>query len=160
LHPNGISYASLLIKTFHKGGAVMPGLLSDPSLIALVGVAFWIFVAVVSVAGIWFANARNREMQKTIRFAIEKGMQLDVAVVDKLATGKTGQPEDYYIGGIICVAVGIGLPILGYFIGRIEPEAFFPIAGAGVLAGLIGISLIACGLLVGRREKAGKNGNH
>ena len=126
----------------------------------LIGVAFWIFVASVVVAGIWYAYARNRETQKTIRLAIEKGVQLDAALVDKLFTRESGNPEDYYIGGSICLACGIGLPVLGYFIGRIEPAAFFPIAGAGVLVGLIGISLIICGKLIDRRVKAVKNGNH
>ena len=125
----------------------------------IIGAAFWIFIASVVVAGIWYAYARNRETQKTIRLAIEKGMQLDAALIDKLVIRESGNPEDYYIGGFICIACGIGLPILGYFIGRIAPEAFFPIAGAGVLVGLIGISLILCGKLIGRRIKAVNNGN-
>jgi hypothetical protein len=150
LHPNGTSYASLLIKTFHRGGAAME----------FVGAAFWLFVASVVVAGIWYAYARNRETQKTIRLAIEKGMQPDAAFIDKLVLRESGNPEDYYIGGIICIACGLGLPILGYFIGRIAAEAFFPIAGAGILVGLIGISLILCGVMKGRRGKAIKNGNH
>ena len=125
----------------------------------IIGAAFWISIASVVVAGIWYAYARNRETQKTIRLAIEKGVQLDAALVDKLVLRESGNPEDYYIGGFICIACGIGLPILGYFIGRIAPTAFYPIVGAGVLVGLIGISLILCGKLIDRRVKAVKNGN-
>lgn len=142
----------------------MSNALFDPSRFSygpvLIGVAFWIFLAIVVLAAIWLAFARNREMQKTIRLAIEKGMQLDAALIDKLVARKSGKPEDYYIGGFVCTAVGIGLLILGYFISRIEPESFFPIAGAGILVGLIGISLVLCGMLVSRREKASKTGNH
>ena len=142
----------------------MSNALFDPSRFSygpvLIGVAFWIFLAVVVLAAIWFAFARNRETQKTIRLAIEKGMQLDPALIDKLVTRKSGKPEDYYVGGFVCIAVGIGLPILGYFVGQIEPEAFFPIVGAGILVGLIGISLVICGMLVSRREKAYKTGDH
>ena len=134
--------------------------MSSVQLDPIIGVAFWIFVASVVVAGIWYAYARNRETQKTIRLAIEKGVQLDDAFVDKLVMRESGNPEDYYIGGLICLACAIGLPILGYFIGRIAPEAFFPIVGAGVLVGLIGISLLLCGKLIDRRGKAVKNGNH
>jgi len=134
--------------------------MSSVQLDPIIGVAFWIFVASVVVAGIWYSYARKRETQKTIRLAIEKGVQLDAALVDKLFTRESGNPEDYYIGGLICLACGIGLPVLGYFIGQIEPAAFFPIAGAGVLVGLIGISLIICGKLIDRRVKAVKNGNH
>jgi hypothetical protein len=143
--------------------------LFDPSRFSygpgLIGVAFWIFVAIVVLASIWLAFARNREMQKTIRLAIEKSVQLDAALIDKLVKRRSGIPEDYYVGGIVCIAVGIGLPILGYFFGRIEaePELQFVcgiLVGAGILVGLIGISLIVCGILIGRREKAGKTGNH
>lgn len=121
---------------------------------AAVGVAFWAFVAIAVLAGVWLAYARNRETQKTIRLAIEKGMQLDPAVIDTLVVRKPAKPEDYWIGGVICIALGVGLPIMGYFVGRIEPEGFYPIAGAGVLVGLTGISLVICGLMVSRREKA------
>jgi len=146
----------------------MSGAVVNPSTISygavLIGVAFWIFVALAVGASIWYAYARNRETQKTIRLAIEKGMKLDPAVIDKLVTRRPGKPEDYYVGGFICLAVGIGVPILGYFIGQseIEPEAKAAVGillGVGILVGLIGISLIACGkLIVGRREKAAKTG--
>jgi hypothetical protein len=164
MHPNGALLASLLVKIFYRGGAVMPNALFDPSRfgsgLTLIGVSFWIFVAIVVLASFWYAFARNRETQKTIRLAIEKGMQLDPALIDRLVTRKSGRPEDYYIGGFICIAVGIGLPILGFFVGRNEPEAFFPLVGSGILVGLIGISLIVCSLLVSRREKANKTGDH
>jgi hypothetical protein len=125
----------------------------------LIGVAFWMFLAIIVVAGIWLAKVQNRETQKTIRLAIEKDVQLDPAIIDKLIAGKTGKPEGYYIGGIITTATGIGLPVLGYFIGRIAPTYFYPIAGAGILVTLIGFSLIGGGMIISRREKTCKNGN-
>ncbi len=125
----------------------------------IIGAAFWIFIASVVVAGMWYAQARNKATQETIRMAIEKDIPLDEAMVDKLLIRQSGNPEDYYISGIICLAVCLGLPIMGYFIGQIASEAFFPLAGAGVLVGLIGISLLLCGKFLERREKAAKNGN-
>ena len=65
---------------------------------------------------------------------------------------KSGNPNDYYAGGFVCLACALGLPILGYFIERVGPGSFFPLVGAGVLTGLIGISLILWGWLMGRRE--------
>jgi dipeptide/tripeptide permease len=127
---------------------------------SVIGAAFWIFIASIVVAGIWYAYARNREIQKTIRLAIEKGTQLDAEMIDTLVRRESGNPEDYYIGGIICLACGVGLPIFGYFIGKIEEEAFFAITGAGILVGFIGISLILCGKLIGRRGKTVRKGNH
>ncbi|MEE8399800.1 MAG: hypothetical protein V3S89_12395 [Desulfobacterales bacterium] len=125
----------------------------------IIGAAFWIFIGGVVVGGMWYANARNRETQKTIRLAIEKDIALDDALLEKLLRRQSGNPDDYYISGIICLAICIGLPIMGYFIGQIAREAFFPLVGAGILVGLIGISLILCGKFMSRREKAIENGN-
>ena len=138
---------------------------------ALIGVAFWTFVAVVVVAAIWYAYARNRETQKTVRLAIEKNMELDAALIESLVSRKSGRPEDYYLAAIICISVGIGLPIFGYFLSRIQAgvglqgTAGFQIAGeilvgAGILVGLIGIGLAACGMLLRRRDKADREGKY
>ena len=91
--------------------------------------------------------------------AIEKGVQLDDVFIEKLAARESGNPEDYYIGGIICLAVALGLPFMGYFISKTAPEAFYPILGAGALVGLIAISLLLCGVMIARRAKAIKGGN-
>jgi adenylate cyclase len=71
-----------------------------------------------------------------------------------------GNPGDYYAGGFVCLACAIGLPVFGYFIEKIGPGSFLPMAGAGILVGLIGASLILWGMLLRRREKAAKNRNH
>lgn len=126
----------------------------------IIGAAFWIFIGSVVVGGMWYAHAQERETQKTIRLAIEKDVPLDKALMDKLVVKQSGNPDDYYIGGIICLAVCLGLPVMGYFVGKIASEAFLPLVGAGVLVGLIGISLILCGKLIGRRDKVAGNGNN
>jgi len=63
----------------------------------------------------------------------------------------SGNPNDYLVGGWVCIACAMGLPIMGYFVERIGPGSFFPMAGAGVLVGFIGISLILWGMWIGRR---------
>jgi hypothetical protein len=124
----------------------------------LSAISFWIFVTVIVVASLCYSYARKHDVQKTLRLAIEKGMQLDPTVVDSLVTKKPPpQSEGYLIGGICTLAVGIGLPILGYFVGRIEQQAFFPIVGAGILVGLIGLGLTGSALLLRRSEKMAKN---
>ncbi|MFC1884534.1 hypothetical protein ACFL2O_07175 [Thermodesulfobacteriota bacterium] len=70
----------------------MPYALFHPSVLIAIGIAFWSFVAIVVVAGIIYANARSRDMNKTIRFAIEKGVQIDPALVDKLDVKKPVKP--------------------------------------------------------------------
>ncbi len=133
-------------------------LLSDPGKLMYIGIAFWIFVAVVVVAALWYAKSRNREKQKTIRLAIEKGVPLDAALLDSLDKDKPARPEDYYIAGFITVGGGVGLIIFSFFIGMIAEEAFYPLMGAGFLAILVGLSLLLAASLISRRNKEREDG--
>jgi adenylate cyclase len=99
-------------------------------------------------------------MEPRVTVAAEPEKVAPSAEITETSSQKSGNGDDYKAGGFVCLACAIGLPILGYFIGRIAPEAFFPLVGAGVLVGLIGISLILWGIGIGRREKAVKNVNH
>ena len=119
--------------------------------------AFWGFVAVVVVAGIWREVATRRETEMTIRLAIEKGQQLDPLLIEKMLRPrkKTGS-EGLLIAGGVILAAGIGLPILGYFVSLSgEHSAFYPLVGVGILTGLVGIAfLILSGLVRTRRAEA------
>ena len=83
---------------------------------------------------------------------IEKRVPPDDDLSEMLVGLDSGKPEHYYAGGFVCLAAGIGLPIMGYFTARVAPQAFFPLVGAGILTGLIGIGLILVGKLISRRK--------
>lgn len=128
----------------------------------LVGIAFWVFVGAVSVAGIVADYKRRRIGFDLLRAAIEKGQALDAALVEKL-TGSYGssgreegvEPVQLKLGGIITIAAGIGVAILSYFVSQVVPMAFYPILGAGVVAICVGIGLlIGSRVLAGAREKS------
>ena len=102
----------------------------------LVGVAFWIFVGAVAVAGMITDYKRRRGGIEVLRLAIEKGQQLDPLLVEKLTAQPRGEridPADVKLGGIITLASGFGICLLSFFISRIAPMALYPILGAGVL---------------------------
>jgi hypothetical protein len=120
--------------------------------------AFWGFVAVVAVANVWREVVTRRDAELTIRMAIEKGQQLDPATVEKLLkTGKKETSEGLMVGGGVMLATGLGLPIMGYFIGRGGHEdAFYPLLGVGALVFLIGVAfLVLSGILRRRRTQDG-----
>jgi hypothetical protein len=133
-------------------------LLADPNKLMYLAVVFWIFVAVVVWAALWYAKSRNREKQKTIRLAIEKGVDLNPALIESLDKDRPAKPEDYYIGGFICTAAGIGLIPLGYFLKQIAVEAFYPLVGAGILVILVGLSMLLVAQLIRRRNNRRENG--
>jgi hypothetical protein len=122
---------------------------------AAVGAAsFWMFIAVVVAAGVAGAAFRHHETQKTIRKAIESGQSLDPATLDRLlrATRSSGPPPraGFLAGGIIMLAVGAGLGVIGWATSQTHPDQLYPGLGAGAMVGFIGLALLLCGLLINR----------
>lgn len=119
----------------------------------LVGVAFWMFVGAVAIAGIIADHQKRRLNVDLLRTMIERGQPLDAAVVAKLlspeAPDERTDPEDLKLGGIITASVGVGLALLSYFMGNFRPASFYPILGGGVVTICIG-----AGLIIGARSMA------
>jgi hypothetical protein len=116
----------------------------------LVGVAFWIFIGAAAVAGIVTDYKRRRGSVDVIRAAIDKGQQLDPALIEKLTSHERRderiEPVHVKLGGVITLAAGVGICLLSFFISRIAPIALYPILGGGVLVICVGV-----GLLIGAR---------
>jgi len=123
----------------------------------LVGVAFWIFIGAVAVAGIVTDYKRRRASVDVIRMAIEKGQQLDPALIEKLTSNERAEPIDplhMKLGGIITIASGIGICLLGLFMTGISMQAFYPICCACLVTICVGIGLrIASKVLAEARER-------
>ena len=119
----------------------------------LAGSAFWIFIAAVAIVAIITDYKRRRGNVDVLRAAIEKGQQLDPALIEKLMSPERRNekidPTDVKLGGVITLAAGIGIFLLAFFISRVAPIAFYPILGGGVVVICIGV-----GLLVGARVLA------
>ncbi len=109
---------------------------------------FWIFVAAVVVAGIWF-DARKREtQQETLRRIVESGQTIDPAVIDKMVAvggGKTRVDRDLKISGVIVMFIAPGLAILGWFLGQMEDGLFGMLLGVSLLVAFVGIGLFVAG---------------
>ena len=131
-------------------------------LVAAVGAAaFWAFVAVCVAAGAAQAIFRNRETQKTIRLAIEKGQTLDPATLERLLQGNApvspSAPQARFgliTGGLVMLCIGVGLAVMGWFISLDEPGAFHPLLGVGSLVGLIGVALLIASRFAGKPNAA------
>jgi hypothetical protein len=121
----------------------------------MVPVAFWVFVGAVVVAGIWRQVAYRREAQMTIRLAIEKGQPLDPAVIEKLLHADKGGDHDMGpLPGVVLLAIGIGLPVMGFFMSLAgEMEQFYKLTGVGSLLGVLGAALLVTWFF-GRRHQA------
>ena len=119
----------------------------------MVGVAFWMFIGAVAIAGIITDYQKRRLNVELLRTIIEKGQPLDPALVTKLISPDVAErrvdPEDLKLGGIITTASGIGIFLMSFFIGRLAPIALYPIMAGGTIVICVGV-----GLLIGARATA------
>ena len=119
----------------------------------LVGVAFWLFIGMVAVAGIISDYQKRRLNVDLLRALIEKGQALDPAVVAKLISpgDLDERSNSIYIkvGGIITTAAGVGVFAMSFFIARIAPVALYPIMAGGIVTICVG-----AGLLIGAKVLA------
>lgn len=101
----------------------------------LVGAAFWIFIGAAAVAGIVTDYKRRRIGIEVLRLAIERGQQLDPALIEKLTShherSEPIEPIHIELGGIITIATGVGICLLSFFVSRVAPIALYPILGGG-----------------------------
>jgi hypothetical protein len=114
--------------------------------IAAVAIAFWIFIAVVSVAGM-IQDYRKRQLAlEPLRIAIEHGQQLSPEIIAKLL-GRDEKHEELdpnllKVGGIITCAAGVGVALLSIFIAMVFPPHHWIVLGTGVLAVCVGVGLL------------------
>jgi hypothetical protein len=129
----------------------------------LVGAAFWIFIGAVAIAGTVTDYKRRRGGIDVLRLAIEKGQQLDPALVEKLTSnehrGERIDPVDIKLGGIVTIAAGVGICLLSFFVSRVAPVALYPILGAGVFVICVGVGLLigAAALAEARAREQSRN---
>ena len=129
-----------------------------------VGIAMFAFLAVAAVAGIIADYKKRQIVLEPLRAAIERGQPLDPALVERLMAPEpreqdTLNPIYLKVGGIITIAAGIGVAILGYFIGLVEAIAFYPVLGLGLVAVCVGVGLmIAAGVVERHAHASNKSG--
>jgi hypothetical protein len=92
-----------------------------------VAIAFWVFLTVAAVAGI-VADYKKRGLALApLRAAIERGQQLDPAVVERLMApeprGEGLNALYLKVGGIVTIAAGIGVALLSFFLAQVAPRS-------------------------------------
>lgn len=122
---------------------------------------FWMFIAAVVVAGIWF-DARKKEMQQeTLRRVVESGKDLDPELIDRILKDNADdeRPDrDLKVAGVITLSVAAGLLVFGYLLGGFEAQIFRVMSGVALLVGFVGLGLIAAGKMTERWSKQDKEG--
>jgi Domain of unknown function (DUF6249) len=125
---------------------------------AWVGVSAFLMMAVAAVAGM-ISDYKKRQLElEPLRSAIERGQELDPAIVDRLMGREQGSQElnplHLRVGGIITIASGMGLAGLAWFISQAAARAFYPTLGFGILAVCVGVGLCVAARAVEQHKSA------
>ena len=123
---------------------------------------FWLFIAAIVVAGIWFDVRKRESQQETLRRVVESGQEIDPAIIDKiLAAGKelSRVDRDLRVSGLIVIFLSPGLAVFGWFLAKLRPEIMSVMLGVALLVGFIGIGLLVAAKVAERwyLEDAAKN---
>jgi hypothetical protein len=125
----------------------------------LVPIALLLFLTVCAVAGI-VADYKKRQLAvEPLRLAIERGQQLDPAVIERLMTPDRDpglNPVYLKIGGIIILSLGVGIVLLAFFLTQLQEAriAFYPLLGAATLVICLGGGLLVAARAVEQQRAA------
>ena len=87
----------------------------------------------------WFRTKNRREMQNTIRIALDKGQELTPELIDRLGSPKKPKDRDFRLG-VIWIAVAIGCAMLGFAIP--DEDAMGPLLGVAAFPFVIGVAFL------------------
>jgi hypothetical protein len=110
-----------------------------------VAIAFWIFVTVAAVAGIVSDYKKRQLALEPLRLAIERGQQLDPALIDRLMAPERDagvSPLYLRVGGIVTLSLGVGVVILAFLLNQVVPLSFYPVLGGGAVVICVGAGLV------------------
>lgn len=113
---------------------------------------FWIFIAAIIVAGIWYDARRRESQQETLRRIVESGREIDQSIIDRIigAGESEKQAQDLKVAAYIVLPIAPGVFVLSFFIGMISEEARVALQGVSALLLFIGGGLLMAARYVER----------
>ena len=131
------------------------------------GNAIAVAAALLAVAGVFvaFVISSQKKYQARLdllRYAVERGMALDVELVNRIARADAPQPSvgsgrpgrGSRVAGILIVAYGVGFAVFACFIGATSRSALIPMLGVAALFICLGVGLLIVSVML-RREANG-----
>ncbi|MFZ0269865.1 DUF6249 domain-containing protein [Caulobacter sp.] len=112
----------------------------------LIPLAPFAMVAAIVIVPAWLRMRERREMQETVRAAIEKGQPLPPELVEALSKdvrpkAASSAHRDMRIG-VILLAVAAGVGLTGVALGQINDNAMFGTVSGAAIPGMIGVAFV------------------
>jgi hypothetical protein len=101
--------------------------------------SMFIGLALVLSLWVWFRYKAKRDLQMTIRTAIEKGQGLSPELVENLVNPPVSPQRDLR-RGVISVGVAVAFALFAVFIG--EEDAFGPLMGVSMFPLSVGVGYL------------------
>jgi hypothetical protein len=123
----------------------------------LVPLGLFAMIAAIVIVPRYFRSLERQKLQETLRAAVERGEPIPPEIVQAMTQpAKEGRvsykhPDQDLRQGIVWLAVGLGLALMGYFIGFTEPDATHVMLGVAAIPGFIGLAFIVL-WAVGRKK--------
>jgi len=120
----------------------------------MAAMAFWAFVAAVSVAGIWDGIRKREARHETLRRLAESGQSIDEKIMDKLlllnAGGSKRHDRDFKLTALWILPVSVGMLVFGLVMGSYYPETYGPLLGVSGLLACLGIGFLVASKIAAR----------
>ncbi len=120
----------------------------------LAALGFWLFLAAIIVAGIWYDAREKETKQETLRRIVESGNNIDQEVIERILGENSADTldRDLMVAAYITLSAGVGLLLLGLALGRVDSNALSALMGVSGLALSVGIGLFIASKLVEKRR--------
>jgi Flp pilus assembly protein TadB len=128
------------------------------------GSAIAVAAALLAVAGVFIAfilssQKKHQARLDLLRYAVERGMTLDVELIDKIAwadaartnAGPRRPGRGSRVAGILIVAYGVGFALFACFIGTVAKSGLIPMLGVAALFICLGVGFLIASRML-RRE--------
>ena len=99
----------------------------------------------------WFRYRARREMQETLRVALDKGQDLTPEIIDRLGHPKAAPDKDLRLG-VIWLAIAAGLVMCGFAIPDDSGDALRGILAGAAFPLAIGLAYMILHFFAGRSE--------
>lgn len=119
----------------------------------MAGLVFWLVIALIALSVIWASHLNRREVERTIRLAIERGVTLDADTIRELKHRPVRAPIYLLVSGVILFALALGVIVFAFVAEPDDPETFLPLLGIAALIGIPALSLAGCGVWLMRRAR-------
>jgi hypothetical protein len=117
-------------------------------------IAFFGFLTAIIIVPRWLKSRDRRELQQTLRQAMEKGQPLPAEAIEAITSDarRPPSPERDFRAGFIFLAAGLGLALFGMMLGAEDGDFVYPLVGIGGIPAMIGLALITLGV-IGRNHR-------